>query len=177
MSFSLMCMSLHYGRITEYLSKKAKHAKSTGKGSKPCNLSCVIVMYRLFVLFLSFQDGGGGGGYSKTVYPKTIIKESNQGTWYHIQPDDFMLSKTPGRASPPTGRSVCVCFQFLLCQTGWWCMYPLGLEELKWGWTIETKLPIRLAREIMRGDSIGNITNAFLLEPILRHSGKMTCPE
>lgn len=57
-------------------------------------------------------------------------------------------------------------------------MYPVGLEELKWEWTIENiKLPIRLAREIMQGDSVGNITNAFLLEPILRHSGKITCLE
>lgn len=44
-------------------------------------------------------------------------------------------------------------------------MYPLGLEELRWGRTKENVwLPLRLARKMMRWDSI-LLTNGH--EPLL----------
>lgn len=114
----------------EYLSKnalqaQAEHAKSTEKVSKlilhHCNINDVTsTIVSSFCALASFtQDGGRGGGNSKAVYPKIIFKEPHQGTWYHIQPDDFLLPETAGGAFSPHGRSQCLCFQFLLCQTGW----------------------------------------------------------
>lgn len=146
-SSSPSCVYLYrwLGWIMEYLSKNT--LRTQAEESKPWS---IIVTYHLCALASFTQDGGGGEGYSKTVCPKIIFKEPYQGTRHHIKPDDFMLSKTAARAFSPHGRSQCLCFQFLLCQTGWWYLYPLGLEELSLGWTKENiMLRIRLAREIM----------------------------